>query len=73
MAGLRDEQGKHCASLMLKTIHACGLGAIVPGDKSPPLENIHAMLTNSQVVKTIFNDVDHIAPNGDLAYLSEMS
>lgn len=73
MATLRDEQVKHCASLMLKTIHACGLGAVVPGDKSTPSENIHAMLSNSQVVKTIFNDVDHIAPNGDLAYLSEMS
>lgn len=73
MTQLRDEQVRQCANLMLRTMHSCGLGSVVGGTRSTTSENISALLKSDDVVKTIFNDVDHIAPGGDLAYLSEMA
>lgn len=73
MRQLRTNQIEACAGMMLQTIKACGLGGVTMQAKSTLKQNVDALLSSPQLVKTVFNDVDHLYPGGDLAYLSNMA
>lgn len=73
MLALRDQQEAACASVLLMTIRSCGLGSVAPGDKTELAQNIESLLRSPELVKTTINVVDHTVPNGDLAFLSEMT
>ena len=71
MLALRKQQTETCASILLRTLHACGLGAVAASTSAP--QNVSALLNSPALVKSVINDVDHIASTNKLVYLSEMT
>jgi len=71
MLALRKRQTEMCGSVLLRTIHACGLGTVASSTSAPA--NLSALLESPALIKSVFNDVDHIASTNKLVYLSEMT
>jgi len=71
MMSLRTQQQEACGSLLLRTIHACGLGSVANSKSAPA--NLAALLQSPALVKSVVNDVDHVSATNKLVYLSEMA